>query len=73
MLTNSKSFLDNRVICKVRQTQHPNPEFGHTQDEIKKEPAKKYMNIKKGCATEKTINFGCKLSFILSFLFPERL
>ncbi len=26
----------NRVICKVRQTQHHNPEFGHTQGEIQK-------------------------------------
>jgi hypothetical protein len=25
-----------RVICKVRQTQHQNPEFSHTQGEIKK-------------------------------------
>jgi hypothetical protein len=24
----------NRVICKVRKTQHQNPEFGHTQGEI---------------------------------------
>jgi hypothetical protein len=31
-----------RVIPKVRKTQHQNPEFGHTQDEIqKKKPAKK--------------------------------
>jgi len=30
-----------RVIGKVRKTQHQNPEFGHTQGEIKKKPAKK--------------------------------
>ncbi len=29
-----------------------------------------YMNIQGGVETEKTINFGGKLSFILSFLFP---
>jgi hypothetical protein len=30
-----------RVIRKVRKTQHQNPEFGHTQGEIKKKPCKK--------------------------------
>jgi hypothetical protein len=40
-------------MCKLRKTQHQNPEFGHTQ----------------GCMA---INFGGKLSFILSFIFPER-
>jgi hypothetical protein len=29
-----KKSLDNRVIHKVRKTQHHNPEFGHTQGEI---------------------------------------
>jgi hypothetical protein len=58
MLTNSKSFLDNRVICKARQTQHPNPEFGHTQGEIKKKPAKKYMNIEKGVKLRKPSILG---------------
>jgi hypothetical protein len=38
-LTN-RLFGDIRVICKVRKTQHQNPEFGHTQGEIKKKPAK---------------------------------
>jgi hypothetical protein len=31
-----KLCLNIRVIRKVRKTQHQNPEFGHTQDEIKK-------------------------------------
>jgi hypothetical protein len=31
----------NRVIRKLRKTQHQNPEFGHTQDEIKKKTCKK--------------------------------
>ncbi len=36
----------NRVIHKVRKIQHQNPEFGHhTQGEIKKKPAKKYISI----------------------------
>jgi len=40
------TFLPHiRVIRKVRQTQHPNPEFGHTQGEIFKKPAKKYISI----------------------------
>ncbi len=38
----------NRVIRKVRKTQHQNPEFGHTQDEIKKKPEKKYISIQGG-------------------------
>jgi hypothetical protein len=29
----------DRVIRKVRQTQHWNPEFRHTQGDIKKKPA----------------------------------
>jgi len=28
------------VTCKVMKTQHQNPEFGHTQGEIQKQPAK---------------------------------
>jgi len=37
----------NRVIHKVRKTQHQKPEFGHTQDEIhkKKKPTKKYISM----------------------------
>ncbi len=34
----------NRVIQKVRKTQHQNPEFGHTQGEIGKNLAKKYIS-----------------------------
>jgi hypothetical protein len=30
----------NRVIRKVRKTQHHNPEFGHTQREIQKTTCK---------------------------------
>jgi hypothetical protein len=33
--------LVNRVICKVRETQHQNPEFGHTQGEIQKKTCRK--------------------------------
>jgi len=72
-------WVDNRVIGKGRQTKHQNPEFefGHTQGEIPKKPAKKYISIQggggRGVETQKTINFGGKLSFSLSFLFPERL
>jgi hypothetical protein len=49
------------------KTQHQNPEFGHTQGEILKK-----STLARG-ETEETINFGGKLSFILSFVFPERL
>jgi len=62
------------VSSKGRETQHQNPEFGHTRVEFFKKPAKKYINIRRGVKlTKKTINFGGKLSFILSFMFPERL
>jgi hypothetical protein len=36
------TLYNNRVICKVRKTQHQkNPEFGHTQGEIRKKTCKK--------------------------------
>jgi len=54
------------LISKVRKTQHQNPEFGHTEGEIQKKPAKKKLGIQR-CETQKTINFH------LSFLFPRRL
>jgi len=34
-----------RVIRTVRKTQHQNPEFGHTQGETQKNPAKKYLSV----------------------------
>jgi 1,4-dihydroxy-2-naphthoate octaprenyltransferase len=37
-----------KFIRKVRQTQNHNPEFGHTQGEIKKKHAKKYTSIQRG-------------------------
>jgi len=49
-------------MCKVRKTQH---QFGHSQGEIFKKPAQKSTLA----FNPKTINFGDKLSFILSFLF----
>jgi hypothetical protein len=71
MLANKKHSRDIRVISKVRKTQHQNPEFGHTQGEIQQKPGKKYISIQQGMKLKKTINFGDKLSFIMSFLFPE--
>jgi hypothetical protein len=38
---------------KVRKTQHQNPEFGHTQGEIQKKPAKKYISIERGMKLRK--------------------
>jgi hypothetical protein len=35
-------------IRKVIKTQHQNPEFGHTQGEIKKNPAEEYISIQGG-------------------------
>jgi hypothetical protein len=45
--------LGIRVIRKVRKTQHQNPEFGRTQGEIKKKPAKKYISIQQGMKLRK--------------------
>jgi hypothetical protein len=42
-----------RVIRKVRKTQHQNPEFGHTQGEILKKPAQKYISIQWGMKLRK--------------------
>jgi hypothetical protein len=41
-----KFSADNRVIHKVRKTQHQNPEFGHTQGEIKKNLQKSTLAFK---------------------------
>jgi hypothetical protein len=58
--------VPNRDICKVRKRQHQYPEFGHTQGEIKKLPAKKYIGIQGlGGETQKSINFDGFLSFKL--------
>ncbi len=46
MLNSMRKY--NTVICKVRKTQHQNPEFGHIQGEIKKKSAKKYISIQVG-------------------------
>jgi hypothetical protein len=48
-----RSFVDIRVIRKVRKTQHQNPEFGHTQGEIEKKVAKKYISIQWGVKLRK--------------------
>ncbi len=62
---------DNRVIHKVRKTQHQNPEFGYIQGKIQKNPAKKYISIQQGMKLRKPsillINWvpSC-LSFFLS-------
>jgi len=63
---NKFKMSDNRVFCKVRKTQHQNPGFGPKLGEVLKKPAKEYISHK--CTI-----FRGKLSFILSFLFPERL
>ncbi len=50
--------------------QHQNPEFGHTLGEIQKKSLQKSTLAFKGDdETQKTINFGGKLSLILSFSF----
>jgi hypothetical protein len=49
------AYLYITLICKVRKTQHHNPEFGHTQGEIQKKPEKKYISNSMGDSTQKTI------------------
>jgi len=69
----------NRVNPKVKKSTAPEPwVWSYTKKERvfqKKPPKKKYISMHSmGDETQKTIiNFGSKLSFILSFLFPERL
>jgi hypothetical protein len=38
----------NKVIRKVRKTQHRNPLFGHIGDEISKNRKKKYTGLERG-------------------------
>jgi hypothetical protein len=65
-----RNVKDNR-----RKTQHQNPEFGHTQGEIqqKKNQQKSTLAFKGGMKLRKPSNLVVKLSFILSFLSPERI
>jgi hypothetical protein len=58
--------LDNRDIRKVRKRQHLYPEFGHTQGEILKKPAKKYISIQQGVKLRWFPEFHPCLSFFLS-------
>jgi hypothetical protein len=44
-LQETKILQDTRDIHKVRNIQHQYPEFGHTQGEIQKNPAKIYISI----------------------------
>jgi hypothetical protein len=60
----------NRVIRKVRKTQHENPEFdhknpefGHTQGEIQKKPTKEYIRIQGRMKLRKNSSWR---SFLLS-------
>jgi hypothetical protein len=53
MKLSEQMLVYNRLIRKVRETQHQNPEFGHTQAEIKKKPAKKYISIQRGMKLRK--------------------
>jgi hypothetical protein len=46
-------FMNIRVISKVRQTQHQNPEFRHAQGDIKKKPATKYISVQWGMKLRK--------------------
>ncbi len=62
----------NKDIRKLRKRQHQYPEFGHTQGEIKKKPAKKYVSIQGGMKLRKP-SILMVPEFHLVFLFPGRL
>jgi hypothetical protein len=53
MKLSEQMLVYNRLIRKVRKTHHQNPEFGHTEGEIKKKPAKKYISIQWGMKLRK--------------------
>jgi hypothetical protein len=53
MKLSEQMLVYNRVIRKVRKTQHQNPEFGHTRVRFKKKPAKKYISIQQGMKLRK--------------------
>jgi hypothetical protein len=59
-----------RDICKVRKRQHQYPEFGHTQGEIQKKPAKKYISsqwvVKLRKPSILMVSESHRLSFVLS-------
>jgi hypothetical protein len=58
-----------RVIHQVIKTHHQNPEIGHTQGEIFKKPAKKYISIERGMKLRKPLIFTVNwVSSCLSFL-----
>jgi len=65
----------NKDICKLRKRQHQYPEFGHTQGEIKKKPAKKYVSIQGGLKLRKPSKPSILMvpEFHFVFLFPEQL
>jgi hypothetical protein len=48
-----KSYSHIRAIRKVRQTQHQNPEFGHTKGESERKLANKYISIQRGMKLRK--------------------
>jgi RNase P/RNase MRP subunit p29 len=58
-ITQFAKVLVFRDIRNVRKRQHQYPEFGHTQGEIQKKTAKKYISIQGWVwgETKKTINF----------------
>jgi hypothetical protein len=61
-------MLGNRVVRKIIKSQHLNPEFGHTQGEIKKKPAKKYISNQQGMKLRKpSILVVNRVSSCLSF------
>ncbi len=50
-------WMDNKVIRKVRQTQHQNPELDHHRVRFYKKNLKKNTLESKRGETQKTINF----------------
>jgi len=66
-------FCHNRVILKVRRSGGENGQFRHNRASNSELGAKSLQKEITETQTSFSTNFGSKLSFILCFLFPERL
>ncbi len=59
----------NKVISKVRKTQHQNPEFGHTLGEIQNQHSKLYVSVQGALKLRKPSIYGInEVSSCLPFI-----
>jgi len=65
-----------RILCKVRKTQHQNPEFGHKLGEIFKNTAKKWVQEEPRREREREKSYSQQPTFLKSsqlFILPEEI